>query len=255
MTCSFHKFGDFFPGTGDLNDIGGDEGVGYTVNFPLKDGLDDRSFEFCFKPVIQKIMEVFDPGAVVLQCGADSLAGDRLGLFDVSIKGHASCVQFVKTFNKPLLVLGGGGYTINNVSRCWAFETAVLVGEDIPDAIPKTDKFYEYYAPSYTIHEVSLERSQTPQPGGGRIGLNRGIADPSMPMRASMLSDLGGDAAQSYMQYLAACREVILSRLDDLKGAPSVSIREVPPSWAKDAFEVTTFSKKQKRNGSDDMEE
>lgn len=31
--------------------------------------------------------------------------------------GHASCVEYVKSFGVPLLVLGGGGYTIRNVSR------------------------------------------------------------------------------------------------------------------------------------------
>jgi hypothetical protein len=36
------------------------------------------------------------PTAVVLQCGADSLGCDRLGVFGLSIKGHGECVRFVK---------------------------------------------------------------------------------------------------------------------------------------------------------------
>lgn len=52
------------------------------------------------------------------QCGADSLSGDRLGCFNLSLKGHADCVAFVKAFNVPVLVLGGGGYTLRNVPRC-----------------------------------------------------------------------------------------------------------------------------------------
>jgi hypothetical protein len=39
-----------------------------------------------FQPVLSKVMEVFQPGAVVLQCGADSLTGDRLGCFNLSLK-------------------------------------------------------------------------------------------------------------------------------------------------------------------------
>lgn len=35
-------------------------------------------------------MERFDPGAVVLQCGADSLIGDRLGCFNLTVKGHGA---------------------------------------------------------------------------------------------------------------------------------------------------------------------
>ena len=45
--------------------------------------------------------------------------------------GHAQCVNFVKKFNLPLLILGGGGYTIRNVARCWTFETAVALDSDI----------------------------------------------------------------------------------------------------------------------------
>ncbi|KAF8009462.1 hypothetical protein BT93_J0452 [Corymbia citriodora subsp. variegata] len=45
MTVSFHKFGDmFFPGTGDVKEIGGKEGKFYAINVPLKDGIDDTSF-------------------------------------------------------------------------------------------------------------------------------------------------------------------------------------------------------------------
>ena len=32
----------------------------------------------------------------MLQCGADSLGLDRLGVFSLSIKGHGECVKFVK---------------------------------------------------------------------------------------------------------------------------------------------------------------
>ena len=82
-------------------------------------------------------MQVFQPGAMVLQCGADSLTGDRLGCFILTLKGHAACVKYVKSFGVPMLVLGGGGYTIRNVARCWAYETAVLLDrEDIPNEIP-----------------------------------------------------------------------------------------------------------------------
>ena len=80
-------------------------------------------------------MEWYRPGAIVLQTGADSLAGDRLGCFNLSHKGHAQCVEFVKRFNIPLLVVGGGGYTIRNVSRCWAFETALLAGKKLAEGI------------------------------------------------------------------------------------------------------------------------
>lgn len=151
MTVSFHKFGEYFPGTGDVKDDGYGKGRGTAINFPLQDGMDDESYERIFRPVIQRIMDRFSPGAVVLQCGADSLSGDRLGCFNLSIRGHAKCVEFVKSFNVPLLVLGGGGYTLRNVPRCWTYETSVLLETDVKDALPYND-YFEYYGPEYRLH-------------------------------------------------------------------------------------------------------
>lgn len=127
MTVSFHKFGDFFPGTGHIKDIGVAAGKYYALNVPLNDGLNDENFCCLFRPIIQKVMEVYQPNAVVLQCGADSLAGDRLGCFNLSVKGHADCLRFLRSFNVPLMVLGGGGYTIRNVARCWCYEVPLYL--------------------------------------------------------------------------------------------------------------------------------
>jgi len=151
LTVSFHKFGEYFPGTGDVKDVGANLGKYYSVNFPLKDGMDDTSYQSIFKPVIGKIMELYRPGAIVLQCGADSLTGDRLGCFNLSINGHAECVRFVLEQKVPTLILGGGGYTIRNVSRCWTFETSVILGQEIADELPYND-YYEYYGPDYRLH-------------------------------------------------------------------------------------------------------
>lgn len=109
-------------------------------------------------------MEWYRPGAVILQCGADSLAEDKLGVFNLSMQGtsrllgeyssldagHADCVSFVKSFNLPLIVLGGGGYTIRNVARAWAYETGVLVGAEMDEQLPYND-YMEYYGPEFKL--------------------------------------------------------------------------------------------------------
>jgi histone deacetylase 1/2 len=150
MTVSFHKFGEYFPGTGDVKDSGHGAGTNHSVNFPLRDGMNDEAYRTCFRPVMAKVMEHFQPEAVLLQCGADSLSGDRLGCFNMSVKGHADCVEYMKGFNVPMLVLGGGGYTLRNVSRCWTYETSVLLGTPVPNELPVND-YYPYYGPDFTL--------------------------------------------------------------------------------------------------------
>ncbi|SNX85594.1 probable histone deacetylase [Melanopsichium pennsylvanicum] len=150
MTCSFHKYGEFFPGTGELRDIGIGKGKMYSCNFPLRDGITDESYKTVFEPVISQIMQHYQPSAVVLQCGSDSLAGDKLGCFNLSMRGHANCVEYVKSFGLPLLLLGGGGYTMRNVSRAWAFETGLAAGQELNPQIP-VNEYYEYFGPDYRL--------------------------------------------------------------------------------------------------------
>ncbi|KAI7917984.1 histone deacetylase RPD3 [Pyricularia oryzae] len=150
MTVSFHKYGEYFPGTGELRDIGIGPGKNYAVNFPLRDGIDDNSYKKIFEPVIDAVMKYYQPEAVVLQCGSDSLSGDRLGCFNLSMRGHANCVDFVRGYGLPTLVLGGGGYTMRNVARTWAYETGRLVGVDMDRTLPYNE-YYEYYGPDYEL--------------------------------------------------------------------------------------------------------
>ncbi len=133
-----------------------------------------------------QVMAQYQPDAIVLQCGADSLTGDRLGSFNLSLRGHGHCVEFMKKcarpfslnrfplfppvrlyccllsiclrlqtflcllriglrlqtflfrYGKPMLVLGGGGYTIRNVARCWCYETACCVNVELPDQVSRS---------------------------------------------------------------------------------------------------------------------
>lgn len=150
MTISFHMHGEFFPGTGSIVDIGIEKGRGYSINVPLNSGIDDNTYLSVFKPIVSSAVDKFRPEIIVLQCGADSLAGDRIGCFNLTHRGHAGCVEFVKSLNIPMLVLGGGGYTISNVSRAWAYETAILTDMQVSTELPYTE-YFDHYHPNYTL--------------------------------------------------------------------------------------------------------
>ncbi|KAG7856600.1 hypothetical protein KL919_004130 [Ogataea angusta] len=193
MTCSFHKYGEFFPGTGELRDIGVGKGKYHAVNIPLRDGIDDATYKSIFEPVIQRIMDWYQPSAVVLQCGGDSLSGDKLGCFNLSMRGHANCVNFVKSFNVPTMVVGGGGYTMRNVARTWAFETGLL-NETLLDAELPFNDYYEYFGPDYKldVRPSNMHNANSPE-------------------------------------YLNRILTQVFANLENTKHAPSVQMQEVPP--------------------------
>ncbi|KAL1762393.1 hypothetical protein FB107DRAFT_268173 [Schizophyllum commune] len=175
-----------------MTDVGVVKGKYYALNFPLRDGITDDNYKSVFEPVIRSVMETYDPSAVVLQCGTDSLSGDKLGCFNLSMRGHANCVKFVKSFNKPLLLLGGGGYTMRNVSRAWAYETGLAAGVELQPEIP-VNEYYEYFGPDYQLD-----------------------------VKSSNAEDLNTPA------YLDRVRRIVLENLRHTGGPPSVQMQDVP---------------------------
>ena len=83
---------------------------------------------------------------------------------DEKLVGHGECVNFVKKFNVPLMVLGGGGYTVRNVARCWTYETSICVDQDLSLELPYNTEYFEYFAPDFSLHpEVTGERGNLRQ--------------------------------------------------------------------------------------------
>ena len=92
MTCSFHKYGDFFPGTGAITDLGAKKGKYYSVNFPPEGGHGRRvPINRSSNQLLRRSWRCISLPLSCLQCGADSLTGDRLGCFNLTLKGHGEC--------------------------------------------------------------------------------------------------------------------------------------------------------------------
>ncbi|KAI9209643.1 uncharacterized protein BJ171DRAFT_395255, partial [Polychytrium aggregatum] len=156
LTVSFHKYEPgFFPGTGSIDDVGYGKGLNHSLNIPLRPGFSGVGLRYLFSRVIDSAMENYNPDAIVIQCGADGLANDPLvgrGGWNLDERSIGECVAKTLSFNKPTLVLGGGGYGNPNAARCWAWCTAVivqqeeLISEDIPD-----HPFLNKYGPDFRL--------------------------------------------------------------------------------------------------------
>ncbi len=214
LTLSYHKFDpkSFFPGTGDWTDNGpknsANPGAHHSLNVPLNDGIDDHQYIYLFETITGAAIDRFNPSAIVLQCGADSLGGDRLGKFNLNIKAHGTCIEFVKRAQRPLLILGGGGYTARNVARVWCHETSLCVGAELNDELP--------------AHIPYLQAFSGKENGDGKLY-------PS-------LSDVSGKRHENVghdekdLMFLVA---KIMEQLRYLEIAPSVEMRELPRDvWA-----------------------
>jgi acetoin utilization protein AcuC len=131
MTLSFHESGKtLFPGTGFEDEIGQGDGTGYCVNVPLPAGIYDQAYLKAFDDITIPLIKAFKPDVIVLEFGADALAGDPLAHLRLTNNTYADIIQTLLTFGKPILMTGGGGYHVENTVRAWALGWGVLSGSD-----------------------------------------------------------------------------------------------------------------------------
>ena len=91
---------------GDVSDIGVGKGKKYSVNFPLKTGITDPKYQKIFKSVIGQVVKVYKPSVIVLQCGADSLSDDAIGVFNLTLSVFFFFLPSFLSFFLSFLSLG-----------------------------------------------------------------------------------------------------------------------------------------------------
>lgn len=57
---------------------------------------------------MQEVLAQFNPEAMVMQLGADTMAGDPMCSFNMTPVGVGKCLQYVLGWQLPTLLLGGG---------------------------------------------------------------------------------------------------------------------------------------------------
>ena len=137
LTISLHESGRFlFPGTGFTSESGSGEGSGYAVNLPFYPYTEDDLYLWAFREVVLPLIKAFAPDVLVTQLGIDSYHSDPLTHLQVTSRGFTEAITEFANLGLPWLALGGGGYDLSAVARCWTLAYGVMLGEEWPDRIP-----------------------------------------------------------------------------------------------------------------------
>lgn len=112
-----------YPGTGDADERGVGDAIGTKLNIPMRAGANDADFNRVWGSVLEHL-EAFAPEFIILQCGADSIAGDPITQMAYTpasfLKAGADLARLAqKTAQGRLLALGGGGYNLTNIGLGW----------------------------------------------------------------------------------------------------------------------------------------
>lgn len=124
LFADLHEDGRYlYPGSGAAEETGSGEAIGTKLNIPMPPGADDAAFLAAWEKVEEYLMQG-RPQFIILQCGADSMAGDPITHMRYSQASHAFATQQLckiadKYCDGRLLALGGGGYNLENISAAW----------------------------------------------------------------------------------------------------------------------------------------
>ncbi|MFQ5860157.1 MAG: acetoin utilization protein AcuC [Dehalococcoidia bacterium] len=137
LTISLHESGSYlFPGTGFVEEMGTGEGRGYAVNVPLLPYTGDEAYLWAFRQVVPSLVRAFKPDVLVTQLGIDTHYLDPLTHLCLTSAGYTEAVKELAALGLPWVALGGGGYDVSAVIRCWSLAYGVMSGRDWPDEIP-----------------------------------------------------------------------------------------------------------------------
>ncbi|MHB8473353.1 MAG: arginase family protein [Gammaproteobacteria bacterium] len=129
-----------YPGTGAAEETGRGAAVGTKLNIPLPAGADDAAF-FREWPRVESLLRDARPEFILLQCGADSVAGDPITHMAYSAAAHAHATTRLGRIadelgHGRLLALGGGGYDLDNIATAWCAVLGALLGDAEEARVP-----------------------------------------------------------------------------------------------------------------------
>jgi acetoin utilization deacetylase AcuC-like enzyme len=100
---------DIYPNSGDVDEIGLNNGQGFTKNIPLNQGATDVEFLEAMDDII-KLIKKFNPDIIAISAGFDGLTEDNIGGLSLTVDSYAQTGKRLSALNIPTFAVLEGGY-------------------------------------------------------------------------------------------------------------------------------------------------
>ena len=109
LYISIHQDGrTLYPGSGFVDEVGGPNAIGKTVNIPLPPQTSDEGFLYVLEKVILPILDDFKPDLIINSAGQDNHYTDPITNMRFSARGYARLNELLR----PDIAVLEGGYSI-----------------------------------------------------------------------------------------------------------------------------------------------
>jgi len=133
LYLSLHQDPRNFPGTGFIDEMGEQEGRGYTVNLPFPFRTPDKVYLKAFDQIVIPITRQYKPEFILISAGFDGYYADPVGA--LSLSAHIYAKVFSKILNMAsqfcngkLVAILEGGYHLKTLGRMATSVIAELAG-------------------------------------------------------------------------------------------------------------------------------
>jgi acetoin utilization deacetylase AcuC-like enzyme len=138
LYVSLHEDPIEFPLTGFADEVGEDEGQGYTVNIPLPYGTGDRIYLRAFNEIAVPIINQYKPQFILISTGFDNHYADPVGNLSLSAFSYAKIFDAIlesaaKFCQGRLVAVLEGGYSLRFLGMMACAVTAKMA--EIPYTI------------------------------------------------------------------------------------------------------------------------
>jgi acetoin utilization deacetylase AcuC-like enzyme len=133
LFMSVHQDPRIFPGTGFIDEIGEDKGLGYNVNIPLPFQTSDHIYLRTIKEIVAPIICQYKPQFMLVSAGLDGHYTDPVASFSLSALVIQKVFEMIvslasRTCEGKLVAVLEGGYSLRFVGKIAAAVVASMSG-------------------------------------------------------------------------------------------------------------------------------
>jgi len=127
---SFH-LSPHYPGTGDFDEIGIDEGQGFTINAPLHHGKGNNAISKILNEIFLPVAKQFKPDLIIISSGFDSHHLDPLGGLRLTTDFYGEITARFQKIQPKIVGTLEGGYNLNWIGKCLVSQLGQMTGKKV----------------------------------------------------------------------------------------------------------------------------
>ncbi len=143
LYVSSHRF-PFYPGTGDVDEIGEGDGAGFTINLPLPAGATDSDILHAYREVVAPVVNAWEPDLVLVSAGFDTWAWDPMGGMLMTAPGYRAMFDLFASWATAhgrgrIAAVLEGGYNLSGVVAGVRATLEAFTGAPVAEPLVETD--------------------------------------------------------------------------------------------------------------------